>query len=77
MALYVKQQEQRSQLQDKLAAELQERAKLKAAGELPDGVEDSRYIENTRQTSRLAWLWGIVALAAVGAVIWLVIQASS
>lgn len=77
MALYVKQQQQRTQYQDKLAAELQERAKQKAASELPDGVDDSRYVENTRQTGRHAWVWGIVAVVAIGAVIWLIVQASS
>jgi len=42
MALYVKQSDTRSQLQEKLAAELQEKARAKAKeAELPDGVDDS------------------------------------
>jgi hypothetical protein len=58
MALYIRQQEKRTELQERLAAELQEKARAKAKeAELPDGVTDSHYIKNTKQTSSLGWVW--------------------
>jgi len=78
MALYVKQSDTRSQLQEKLAAELQEKARAKAKeAERPDGVDDSAYIEGTKKTTTLAWAWGLIVLLAIGAVIWLLIVAAN
>ena len=78
MSLYVKQTDTRSALQEKLAAELQEKARKKATeAELPDGVEDSAYIEGTKKTTTLAWAWLIIGVAAIGVVIWLIIIATN
>ncbi len=75
MSLYLRQQDTRSELQDKLAKELQERAKKKALeAERPDGVTDSAYIQGTKQTTSLAWVWLLIAIAFVGIVIWLLIS---
>ena len=74
MSLYLKQNETRSQLQEKLAKELQERAKQKSLEtELPDGVNDSAYIKDTKQTTSLAWVWMLIGVAIVGIAVWLVI----
>ena len=74
MALYLKQQDIRSQLQDKLAKELQDRAKEKAKTfDQPDGVTDSAYIKDTKQTTSLAWVWVLIFLAIIGLAIWLII----
>lgn len=74
MGLYVKQSDTRSQLQDKLAAELQERARAKAKdAELPDGVSDSAYIEGTKATSSLAWVWLLIFAAMLGIAIWFIV----
>jgi len=78
MALFVNQNSNRTKLQEKLAAELQEKAKQKAAKgevEAPDGVRDSAYLQGTKETTSLAWLWLLVILAGTGAAIWLVIVA--
>lgn len=81
MALFVNQNSNRTKLQEKLAAELNEKARQSAAGPDPgtqhDGVNDSKYLEGTKQTTSLAWVWALIALAAVGAVIWLVIASSN
>ena len=74
MSLYLRQQDTRSELQSKIAKELQEKARKKAAeAELPDGVTDSAYIQGTKQTTSLAWIWVIIAVVIVGLVIWLII----
>jgi type VI protein secretion system component VasF len=74
MKLFIRQSEERSKLQERLAAELQERAKQRAAlNDRPDGVSDSQYLKGTKQTTSLAWVWILIALAAVVIVIWLTI----
>lgn len=77
MGLYLKQQDTHTPLQNRLAKELQEKAKREAAeAELPDGVDDSRYIEGTKTTTSLAWVWLLIFLAVIGIIIWLAILAS-
>lgn len=76
MSLYLKQSDTRSQLQDKLAKELQERAKKKALEtEQPDGVTDSAYLKDTKTTTSLAWVWVLIAVAIVAIVVWLIVSA--
>lgn len=80
MALFVNQNSNRTKLQEKLAAELQEKAKKRAEMDeaaLPDGVDDSQYLKDTKQTTSLAWLWALIALFAIGLVIYLFFQSSS
>ena len=78
MGLFVRQEEDRSELQIRLAAELQDRARAKAKqADQPDGVEDSEYIKGTKQTTSLAWAWAIVAVLAIGVVIYLMIKSSA
>lgn len=76
MALFVNNpNDQRSQLQERIAAEMQERARKKALeSELPDGVEDSAYIKGTKQTTTLAWAWVLIVLLVIAAAIFLVSQ---
>lgn len=81
MGLFVEQNSNRSKLQEKLAAELNEKHRRKSnnegeggdgAQDLPDGVNDSAYMQNTKQTTSLAWVWGVIALAGFGTMVWLV-----
>lgn len=75
MSLYLKQSDTRSDLQDKLAKELQDRAKKKALEtEQPDGVTDSAYLRDTKATTSLAWVWVLIGLAIIGIVIWLIVS---
>lgn len=77
MSLYLKQDEGRSQLQEKIAKELQERAKRTTAEEeLPDGVLDSAYLKDTKTTTSLAWVWVIIGVAVVCIVVWLLIASA-
>lgn len=80
MGLFVQQNSNRTKLQERLAAELNEKAKQKAKIEdvdLPDGVDDSRYIEGTKTTTSLAWVWVLIAVAAIGAALWFVFYFAS
>lgn len=78
MAMFIRQDEKRSELQQRLAAELREKAKSRSLqdGELPDGVEDSRYLEGTKKTTSLAWAWIAIVILAVAAVIFIVLYAN-
>lgn len=74
MGLYLKQSDTRSQLQERLATELQERAKKKALeADLPDGVTDSAYLRDTKKTTSLAWIWVLIVIAIVAISIWLIV----
>jgi cytoskeletal protein RodZ len=69
MGIMMNQQDNRTELQKRIAAELSDKAKKKAdqpKGEMPDGVDDSAYVEHTKQTTSYAWVW--IVLVAVGAV---------
>ena len=70
MGLFVNQQDQRSELQERIAAELREKAKASSLQEKAtmDGVDDIRYLEGTKQTTTLEWVWILIAIMA-GAVI--------
>jgi hypothetical protein len=75
MSLYLKQSETRSQLQDKLAKELQERAKKKAIEtEQPDGITDSAYLKDTKSTTSLAWVWVLIGIAIIAIAVWLLVS---
>lgn len=77
MALFIRQDDNRSKLQERLAAELQDRAKQRAqASDRPDGVDDSQFLKETKSTTSLAWLWIILVLAIIGGVIWLTLANS-
>lgn len=75
MALFIRQDDNRSELQSRIAAELQEKARAKAKeAEVPDGVADSAFIKGTRQTSRSAWIWIVGVFFAIAAIIMIVIN---
>ena len=76
MALFMNQQNDRTELQKRIAAELAEKAKKKsieADPSRPDGVSDSAYIEHTNTTTSLAWVWVLITIVAIGIAIWLVV----
>ena len=75
MSLYLRQTDTRSDLQEKLAKELQDRAKERGKlHEQPDGVTDSAYLKNTKQTTSLAWAWILNIVAILAIAIWLILS---
>lgn len=78
MALHIQKDENRTKLQERVAAELKE--KLQARAETPDGpdgVDDSRYVENTKTTTGLAWAWILIGVIVVVSGVWLVVASTS
>lgn len=76
MALFMNQENTRTELQKRIAADLAEKAKKKAAAERTpvDGVEDSAYLKGTKRTTSLAWVWVLILLAIVALLIWIAVR---
>ncbi len=75
MALFVRQDENRSELQQRLATELQDRARKKAEeAELPDGVTDSQYIKGTKVGSSLLGVWLAIGVLVVAVAVFLIVK---
>ena len=86
MALYVRQDDNRTELQEKIAAELREKQIKNSLGEGRDttkntkenhNIADSAYLEGTKETTSLAFVWFLVFLAiliALGLYIWVASQ---
>lgn len=78
MALYVKQDQQRSELRERIAAEMRAKAAAAqqdepAATPAPyDSVES--FNDGTKTSSPLLAVWIIVAIAAVVAIVWLIVN---
>lgn len=74
MGLFVNNQDRRSELQERISAELREKAMRTSQGgdqDLPE-LEDSKYLEGTSQVSGKSWLWTLLAvLAAVVVLVFL------
>lgn len=80
MGLYVRQDEQRSKLQEKIAADLRakaaERAKADIDGPEYDGEKDASIIESTHTASPLLGVWIALGVATVGVVVYLIVRSS-
>ncbi len=82
----MQQNEGRSQLQQRLDAELRAKAAAKAKQEeggsggghdRPDGVDDAAYLKGTKVTTTLAPAWAIIGVAAVAVFVYFIIQVSN
>ena len=74
MALFIRQDDIRTDLQKRISDDLQ--AKAKKMSKLTDDtdlVEDSEYIKGTKETTSLAWVWALIALAFIAITAWLII----
>lgn len=76
MGLYMNQKDNRSELQQRLDAQLRAKAaeRLKQETEAPDGIEDSAFIEHTKRTTTLAWAWVFIVLFAIGIFVMFVVR---
>ncbi len=68
MGLLINKQEQRSELQERIAAELREKS---ARTNLPenkdlDNVEDLAYMKGTTQATSNGWMWIIMIIVGAG-----------
>lgn len=77
MALFLKQDDQRSELQKRIAAELNRKAGEKhKITKSPDGVDDSQFVKNTASMNKAAWIWVSIILAVLIFIIWLTVTST-
>lgn len=70
MAIFLKQTDQRSQLQSRIAADLDDRAVSTSGG---DDINKSKMLEDTKEATGKSLFWvGVVAMVVIAAVIFLV-----
>ena len=73
----MRQNEERSELQRRIAAELQEKARSRAESENKlENIEDSQYMQGTKRTTSLAWLWLVVVGLAIAALVIIMMRAN-
>lgn len=85
MGRYLEQTESRSELQQRIAAELRAKAAARAKDDengsasyydAPDGVEDSAYMQGTKRTTSLSPVWALIVIAMIGVVGLFIYQAN-
>lgn len=79
MGRYVEQTESRSELQQRIAAEMRARAETKSKMlDKPerDEIEDSAYVEGTKRTTSLAPVWLLIFFAAIVVFVYFMTQIS-
>lgn len=75
MGLFIRQDEERTELQQRIATELQERAKARAEADNQfDDIEKSQYLQGTKRTTSLAWVWALIVVLTVAVLIYVIIQ---
>lgn len=64
-----KNNEDRSRLNQRITADLRERAKAEERGQDPDLVEDSDYTKDLKKGSKFAWVWIVLVVLAIASVV--------
>ena len=65
MGILVEDDNERSRLQNRITADLRERANSTSKQEDVDLVEDSEYLKNTQKTNRFSWFWFVLIVLAI------------
>ena len=70
MGILVEKDEERSDLQNKITADLRRRAEENSLGEDRDLVEDSSFLDGMHKSSASTWFWGtLIFLAALSLIV--------
>lgn len=80
MGLYVRQDEKRTELQEKIAADLRAKAAEKSKADIEgpqyDGERDADIVNDTHKSSPLLAVWLALGAATVAVVVYLIIRSS-
>lgn len=80
MGMYIRQDEQRSRLQERIAADMRakaaERSKVDVEGPEYDGEKDADIVRNTHSSSALLGVWLVLGAASIGALVFLVVSSA-
>jgi hypothetical protein len=69
MGILVQDNGKRSELQDRITADLREKSQRTSSEDDVDLVEGSNYTKHLKKTGRFGWFWLILILLAVFAVV--------
>ena len=69
MGILVQDNVKHSELQDKITADLREKAIRSSKDNDADLVNDAEYIKNLKKTSRFSWVWFTLVFLAVASVV--------
>ena len=85
MGRYLEQNEGRSELQQRIAAELRAKAEARAKNDGgegpaphdgPDGVDDAAYLNSTKVTTTLAPAWAVIGILGFVVLVYFIYQIS-
>ena len=60
-----KNNDENSRLNERITADLRERAQKSALGSDPDLVEDSDYARDLKKTGKYTWIWVVLVILAI------------
>ncbi len=60
-----KNNDENSRLNERITADLRERAKAEAIANDPDLVEDSDYTKDLKKTGKYTWIWAVLIILAL------------
>ncbi|MBO7699276.1 hypothetical protein J6S39_01140 [Candidatus Saccharibacteria bacterium] len=60
-----KNNDENSRLNERITADLRERAQKSAMGSDPDLVEDSDYTRDLKKTGKYTWIWVVLIILAI------------
>lgn len=60
-----KNNDENSRLNERITADLRERAKAEAKAADPDLVEDSDYAKDLKKTGKFSWIWAVLIILAL------------
>ena len=64
-----KNNDENSRLNERITADLRERAQKSALGSDPDLVEDSDYARDFKKTGKYTWIWIVLVILAVASLV--------
>lgn len=72
MALFLKETDQRSQLQNKIAADLQNRTQVQGGAD-PEDISKNKMLENTQESTGKSLFWvGAATMIVIAAVVFVI-----
>ena len=79
MGLYIKRDEERSKIQEKIAADLRAKSMQNSALDpepITDLADQSNYMDCTKTSSSLLGVWIVLGIAGIATILYLVIKSS-
>ncbi|MFC2552020.1 MAG: hypothetical protein ACFNUR_01905 [Candidatus Saccharibacteria bacterium] len=79
MGLYIKRDEERSKIQEKIAADLRAKSMQNSALDpepITDLADQSNYMDGTKISSGLLGVWIVLGIAGIATILYLVIRSS-